>query len=253
VITHDLRLKRRETVKQRAAFAKVRRAEMSYARKLRKVARHVGELVRAFKPGSPEHMADLQDALLRYSAMLTPWARATAAKMLEEVARRDEAAWFEYSNQMGYALRQEIRRAPTGQVMREMMQQQVTLITSLPLEAAERVHKLTIEGIVDGTRAKEVAAEIMKTGQVTQSRANLIARTEVGRTSTSLTAARASYVGSEGYVWRTSKDADVRPSHKKMEGQFVDWNDPPTLDGLTGHAGALPNCRCYPEPVLPDE
>ena len=24
----------------------------------------------------------------------------------------------------------------------------------------------------------------------------------------------------------------------------------PTLDGLTGHAGALPKCRCYPEPVV---
>jgi uncharacterized protein with gpF-like domain len=35
-----------------------------------------------------------------------------------------------------------------------------------------------------------------------------------------------------------------------MDGQFVKWSEPPTLDGLTGHAGALPNCRCYPEPVV---
>ncbi|HBB8701832.1 TPA: phage head morphogenesis protein, partial [Escherichia coli] len=27
---------------------------------------------------------------------------------------------------------------------------------------------------------------------------------------------------------------------------------PPTLDGMTGHAGELPNCRCYKEIVFPN-
>ncbi|MDR0067994.1 phage head morphogenesis protein, partial [Acinetobacter sp. 11520] len=30
------------------------------------------------------------------------------------------------------------------------------------------------------------------------------------------------------------------------------WDNPPTLDNLKGHAGCLPNCRCYPEPSIPD-
>jgi hypothetical protein len=38
-----------------------------------------------------------------------------------------------------------------------------------------------------------------------------------------------------------------------MEGQFVKWDDPQKLDGMTGHAGEFPNCRCYPEPVVPRE
>ena len=29
------------------------------------------------------------------------------------------------------------------------------------------------------------------------------------------------------------------------------WDSPPTLDGMKGHAGEFPNCRCYPEPVIP--
>ena len=36
-----------------------------------------------------------------------------------------------------------------------------------------------------------------------------------------------------------------------MEGKFVSWDSPPTLDGMTGHAGEFPYCRCYPEPVIP--
>jgi len=79
----------------------------------------------------------------------------------------------------------------------------------------------------------------------------MIARTEIGRASTALTQARSLALGSTGYIWRTAEDGDVRHSHAEMEGKFVSWDRPPTLDGLTGHAGALPNCRCYCEVVLP--
>lgn len=172
--------------------------------------------------------------------------------MVTEVARRDERSWFAQADRMGRALRDEIASAPIGEVMREQQAEQVRLITSLPTEAAQRVGEMTREGIAKGWRADQISAEIMKTGEVTKSRADLIARTEVGRTSTLLTQARAEHVGSEGYKWITAGDSDVRASHKAMNGKFVQWDSPPTLDGLTGHAGALPNCRCYCEPVLPD-
>lgn len=172
--------------------------------------------------------------------------------MVAEVAQRDERSWFRVANQMGESLRKEIATAPIGNVIRERQAEQVRLITSLPLEAAERVQHMTREGIIKGWRADQIADEIMRTGDVTRSRAILIARTETGRTSTLLTQARAEHVGSDGYFWRTADDSDVRPSHKAMAGKFVAWNAPPTLDGLTGHAGAIPNCRCFPEPSLPD-
>lgn len=81
---------------------------------------------------------------------------------------------------------------------------------------------------------------------------SVIARTEVARTSSVLTQARAEHAGSTGYIWRTARDGDVRPSHKAMNGRFVRWGEPPTLDNLRGHAGCLPNCRCYADPVIPD-
>ena len=64
--------------------------------------------------------------------------------------------------------------------------------------------------------------------------------------------ARALSIGSNGYIWRTAEDGDVRHSHREMEGKFVEWGRPPTLDGMTGHAGELPNCRCYKEIVFPN-
>lgn len=174
--------------------------------------------------------------------------------MLTEVDARDRQMWEQLSDEMSRELRKEIRTAPTGARMQELLQEQVSLITSLPTDAAKRVHELTLAGIEDSTRAKEIAREIARSGEVSVSSANLIARTEVARTASTLTQARAEHVGSEGYIWRTAGDSDVRHSHKQMNGKFVRWDSPPTLsDGTTTHAGQIYNCRCYPEPVIPEE
>lgn len=244
---------RQETRQERNAFEKARRTEIGYARRLRQVANTIGDLVDGFDADDASGAARIVAALRKYAEVLRPWAEAVGAAMVEEAARRDEAAWARYSREMGARLKQEIRKAPVGDRMRELMAEQVRLITSLPLEAAQRVHEQATEALVKGERASELAARIMETGHVTRSRANLIARTETGRVASVLTQARAEAIGSEGYVWRTAKDAQVRPSHKAMEGKRVLWSDPPVLDNLQGHAGALPNCRCYAEPIIPND
>lgn len=228
------------------SFVRSRKVERYYAAQLRKIAAHVAHLV---ETADPTNMAD---RLRQYAETLKPWAASVAERMIADVSRLDRQAWRERSAEMGRLLKAEIETAPTGQAMQRILREQVGLITSLPTEAAERVHKLTMEAITTGTRAETLAKEIAKTGEVTKARANTIARTEVSRTASALTQARAEHIGSTTYIWRTSGDSDVRPSHRAMEGKAVEWSKPPTLDGLTGHAGALPNCRCYPEPVIPD-
>jgi len=231
-----------------------RRAELRYASQLRKVAVQVGHLINGFPAGDPAAVPTITQLLGKYAEALAPWAERAAAQMLAEVDARDRGMWEQLSDEMSRELRKEIRTAPTGARMQALLQEQVTLITSLPKDAAQRVHELTLAGIEDSTRAKEIAKEIARSGEVSVSRANLIARTEVARTASTLTQARAEHVGSEGYVWRTSGDSDVRHSHKQMNGKFVRWDSPPTLsDGTTTHAGQIYNCRCYPEPVIPED
>jgi phage putative head morphogenesis protein, SPP1 gp7 family len=239
----------------RLRFGRAKRAEATFARRLIAAARYVGEIVDAFAPGGNlgPNLQMLMDALDRYSVSLLPWATAVSRRMIEEVAVKDEFAWHERGKEMGRALKREIAEAPTGIIMRELMAEQVALIQSLPQQAAQRVHNLAMEGITEGRRADELAREIAASGHVTVSRAKMIARTETSRTATNLMQARALHVGSEAYIWRTAEDSDVRPSHKAMNGKVVLWSQPPTLDNLTGHAGALPNCRCYPEPILPED
>ena len=242
----------RVDISPKAAFKRAKKLEANYAARLRKIARHVGEIVSGFDWSDLAANLLAQTALKKYADLLKPWAESVANRMVTEVAASDRQSWRKLSARIGQTLAKEIDTAPTGQVMRESMRRQVDLITSLPTEAAERVHKLTQEGITQGRRASEIADEILKTGEVTRSRATLIAVTEVSRTGAELTRARALHIGSPGYRWRTAKDTTVRPSHRQMEGKFVGWNDPPTLDNLTGHAGCLPRCRCYMEVEVPE-
>jgi phage putative head morphogenesis protein, SPP1 gp7 family len=103
-----------------------------------------------------------------------------------------------------------------------------------------------------GRRPDEIAAEIMRSGEVTASRATLIARTECARVSSLLTQTRAEGIGATNYIWRTSKDRAVRHSHARMEGKVCDFANPPTLsDGTTTHPGQIYNCRCTMQVILP--
>lgn len=232
-----------------------RRAESSYNSRLRAVAKQIGAIVRGYAPDGL--LAD-PDAVMRhlkaYSSLIHPWARSVANYMLADVARRDYKMWQQHSKDISQSIRSELLNAPTGSAYSALMEEQVTLITSLPLDAAERIHRLVKEGMTTGTRSPEVMKEILRTQQVSESKARLIARTEVARSAATFTQARAQFAGSDGYIWRTSKDSDVRPLHQEMEGKFVLWSDPPKLEPSLApyHAGCGPNCRCYAEPVLPD-
>ena len=92
---------------------------------------------------------------------------------------------------------------------------------------------------------------------ISKSRISLIARTESSKASTALTEARAESLNLPWYVWRTSKDARVRSSHRHMDGVLIAWAEAPSPEALKGlksygtyQAGNTFNCRCYPEPLI---
>lgn len=222
------------------------------------MARAIGDIVKGYV-NPLDQIGDfdvfrIRASLEKYAELIAPWARTVARYMLADVARRNEQQWFANSKEMGRALRAELREAPTGMLLHALQDEQVELITSLPKQAAQRVHELTQQAMVDSRRATDIAKDILKTGEVTKARAQLIARTEVSRAQSNLTQARAMYAGSQGYIWRTSKDGDVRDTHRAMEGVYVPWDKPPKTDKNLDpyHAGCGPNCRCWAEPVLPD-
>ncbi len=215
----------------------------------------MGAIVEGSYDGSNDSVTDILERLDRYADLIEPWSEAVSKRLIDTLEIADDAMWRERSYQISAGLR-DIMTSSQGQVTRSIIEEQVKLFKSLPIEAADRVydiHNQAIEAVVSGRRSSDLKKEIMRTGEVTEARARTIARTEVGRASTAITQARATSMGSRGYIWRTAEDSDVRHSHAQMNGQYVDWAKPPTLDGMTGHAGQFPNCRCYAEPVVPED
>ncbi|MCG3464112.1 phage head morphogenesis protein [Xenorhabdus bovienii] len=173
--------------------------------------------------------------------------------MFSQVESEEWNQWRSVSQQISEGLRDVVGNTPVGQVAQDIVYRQIQLMKSLPLEAAERVRDIqerAIQAVINGERPDELYQMIMQSGEVAASRARMIARTEIGRATGALTQARALSIGSEGYWWRI-EGAGTRPSHKRMRDTFVRWEDPPTLDGMTGHAGCLPNCKCWAEVHVP--
>jgi SPP1 gp7 family putative phage head morphogenesis protein len=246
----------------RRAARRARAAERGYAASLRRIARHIGEIVGALYTPNPPEWHRISEALDTYEQLITPWARAAAQHQLAEVSRRDAASWHQLGQTINRALGVEIQTAPIQPVLNELLAAQIELITSLPREAKEEIRDLTVEAMTAGTRWEElvpwVQERLIKTGGNALARANLIARTETGRAATMIQATRAQHLGSEGYVWRTARDRDVRPRHRELEGTFHHWDDPPVATDagqreVRAHPGAIYNCRCFPEVVLPGE
>ena len=235
-------------------FEKVTTAERWYGVQLRKIARHVGEIIKHYRIGDPAVVPEVQSVLRSYSEVIRPWAKATGNRMIAEVNRRDYQAWKRTSQNMSRDLHKEVADAPIGEVVRKLQNDQVHLITSIPLEAAQRVQELTQEYVTQGRRYEDLVPMIMNTTGVTLSRASLIARTEVAKAASSLVQARALHIGSTHYQWMTVQDIYVRKAHRELNGSTQSWSNPPIAEenGDRHHPGNFPNCRCWANPILPD-
>lgn len=191
--------------------------------------------------------------LVDYSDVISDWAEMAGRKMFSQVEREEWNQWRSVSEEIAAGLRDVVGNTPVGHVAQDIVYRQIQLMKSLPLEAADRVKDIqerAIQAVINGERPDQLYEMIMDSGDVAASRAQLIARTEIGRATGALTRVRALSVGSEGYWWRI-EGSGTRDSHRRMKDKFVRWDSPPTLDGMTGHAGCLPNCKCWPDVQIP--
>jgi SPP1 gp7 family putative phage head morphogenesis protein len=243
------------------------RAEKDFYRQLKKVAQASGHVVERHADGATliDEKA-MMDELKRYSEKLGPWATRQAARLLDQVGKSNKRAYHNKSKTMGRLIQSGVAEQDVGQTALALLNEQVGLIKSIPLEAGLRAQKIAYEASIYGTRAqpnddtiRQLEQEMGFSTKAAISRARLIARTETARANAAINQKRAQAVGSNQYRWHNSGDEAVRESHriyqgKKLQGMIFSWDKPPTLsDGMTGHPGTFPNCRCFAEPVFDDE
>lgn len=181
--------------------------------------------------------------------------RSFLAKLQEVATSATKASRESWARQMKAALGVDLPEAEPDLVpaMKAFRDENVALIKSLASDKVSRVR-----GILDdagpGTRVEEIARSIRDMGDVTRSRAELIARDQVLKLNAEVTEVRHRAAGIEEFVWSTSRDERVRPDHKALEGQRFRYDDPPVVDrrrGTRGLPGIHFQCRCVAIPVIP--
>lgn len=129
------------------------------------------------------------------------------------------------------------------------------LITSLAQEHLDQVGGIVMRAARTGQRVESLADELQTRFGVTESKAELLARDQVGKLNGELTQLRQQSVGITEYEWSTSRDERVRSRHAELEGTSHGWNDPPVVDERTGrraHPGQDFQCRCTALPKVDD-
>ena len=127
------------------------------------------------------------------------------------------------------------------------------LIKDIPAKTSLQIAEQTTQALIDGQNPRDTynaILDIMKERtDVSDSRAKLIARDQVSKLNGELTMERQLDLGVDS-IWRTVGDERVRDTHADNEDQTFTWDNPPAE---TGHPGEDYQCRCWAEPILPEE
>lgn len=132
----------------------------------------------------------------------------------------------------------------------------VSLIKSLPEEYLKQVETIVNNGVINGSRYSDIAKQIQaKTGSTNSKlagRIKTIAMNEVSTINAQISQRRATSLGVERAIWRTSEDEVVRECHKARNGKEFDLKKGlySSCDGLSLLPGEQINCRCSFSPII---
>lgn len=135
-----------------------------------------------------------------------------------------------------------------GRAVHAATQANIDLIKSIPSQYLEGVRSTVEKAFAAGERFESVAKRIVHVGDVTVSRAKVIARDQASKMNAAFNEVRQTYVGITKYTWSTSNDERVRASHRALNGTTQEWAKPPLYGSL--HPGEDILCRCLAVPVI---
>ena len=224
------------------AFEALTHAE--YIRIENEYRREIERLMKSMEPVL--RRAQTPDEFMRILNSASYWAdlylsgEQAAKRMAARLNRAQSSSWRQAAagsvqgRKLFRALQKEMQMQ-IGARIRDIVQQNSSLISSIPRKLTPGMSKLALEGYRSGKRAAEIAEEMKaKLPAECRNRARLIARTETAKASTALVQSRAESLGLKFYIWRTSEDERVRDSHKAMDGVVCLWSSPPSPEAIAG-------------------
>jgi SPP1 gp7 family putative phage head morphogenesis protein len=128
--------------------------------------------------------------------------------------------------------------------MQQFASANVSLIKSIPQQFFQQIEQRLVQGVRAGQTYERAGGRGAGPLRRAESRAQLIARDQIGKLYGNVNEARQRDLGLKAYFWRTAQDERVREDHAAREGERFTWTDPPD----DGHPGEPVQCRCWAEP-----
>lgn len=179
----------------------------------------------------------------------------------DNVSSFNNTQWSKFvENMLGYAFNGD--ETWVVEAVNLWSDQNYKLIKSLSETYIGRVNQMVTDGVQSGIRWEELRPDIMNLEKsLTNNRAKLIARDQVGKLNGQLTKHRMEDAGIEEYKWLTANDERVRSTHAPLHNRICRWDDPTVWkeDGnwvprpgyvTKSHPGYDIQCRCTAIPVL---
>lgn len=126
----------------------------------------------------------------------------------------------------------------------------VKLIESIDQKYFSEIESTVTRAVRQGQRASEIESSLLDKlshlGDQAENRARLIARDQINKFNGELNRERQTALGITSYTWSTIMDGREREMHADLDGQEIEWDDPPEINpqGERGHPGDDINCRC---------
>ena len=154
----------------------------------------------------------------------------------------------------GVTLKTDVISGAVKEVMSAGVKENVSLIKSIPAEYFQKIEGDVMRSITTGRGMADLVPDILKHGQSTKKRAELIAKDQTSKATTAINRTRMQGLGIKQFEWLHSGGGkEPRPLHLQLDGQVFDLDNPPVIDERTGERGLpgqLINCRCRMVPVI---
>ena len=113
----------------------------------------------------------------------------------------------------------------------------------MEIVVATTLFAVTVSAVLSGDTSANLRKTLAREFGLSDSRAKLIARDQIGKTTADLNRLRHQQAGITEYDWSTAADERVRPLHRALNGRRYKYGEP------TGAEGGLPpgqpvQCRC---------
>jgi SPP1 gp7 family putative phage head morphogenesis protein len=164
---------------------------------------------------------------------------------------RSDAAMKAALKKSGFAIEWKMTRE-ANEVMQATIGEQVGLIKSIASQHLAEVDGLVMRSVAQGGNLAELSKELQKRYGVTRRRAELIARDQNNKATSTITIVRQSQLGIKQAKWLHSHAGKhPRPEHVAANGKIYDVDKGMFLEGKWTYPGREINCRCVSRSILP--